>query len=148
MRAISRRAFVQFLWLEMQALEAKAGTSVETLVQDLKRLCSDVANYEKFERAFSAPEGAEPQAHLEKYKQDHLSTRLSKDVVDILFDVIGGDYDEALCTHMKSLTEGWHKTIDWQCVEIEGWRELAGMLTLQASVDVESQAPPLDRPQA
>ena len=101
-----------------------------------------MANYDKFERVFSAPEGTEPQAHLEKYKQYHLSTRLSKDAVDVLFNVISGDHDEALSNQMKSLTEGWHNTIDWRCVEIEGWRELAGELTLQASVDVESNAAP------
>ena len=60
--------------------------------------------------------------------------------MDILFDVLSGDNDEALSKHVKSLTEGWHKTIDWRCVEIEGWRELAAKLTLQASVDVESKA--------
>ena len=126
----------------MQDLEANVGTSAETLVQYMKQLCSDVANYDKFERVFSAPEGTEPQAHLEKYKQDHLSTRLSKDAVDILFDVLSGDNDEALSNHMKLLTEGWHNTIGWQRVDIEGWRELAGELTLQASVDVESNAAP------
>ena len=127
-RAIARRAFVQNLCLEMRDLEAQVGTA-ETLVQDLKRLCADVANYEAFERAFSPPEGTEPQAHLEKYKQEHLSTSSSKDAVDILFDVLSGDHDLALS--MKSLTEGWERTIHWCCVGIEGWTELAGKLSLR-----------------
>ena len=35
-RAIARRASVQNLFLEMQDLGAKVGTSVETLMQDMK----------------------------------------------------------------------------------------------------------------
>ena len=62
----------------MQGLEAKVGTSVGDLVQDMKRWCSEVANYDKFERAFSAPEGTEPQEHLENYKTDHLSALSAK----------------------------------------------------------------------
>ena len=100
-RAIARRAFVQNLRLEMQGLEAKVGTSAKSLVQDMQHLCSNVANYDKFERVFSAPEGTEPPAHLEKYTQDHLSTRLIKDAVDVLFDVLSGDHDEALCKQMR-----------------------------------------------
>ena len=42
----------------------EVGTPAETLAQDLKRLCSDVDNYDKFEHAFSAPEGTEPHPPL------------------------------------------------------------------------------------
>ena len=52
--AVARHSFVQMV-VDMQDLEAKAGASAATLVQDLTRVWSGMANYDKLERAISAP---------------------------------------------------------------------------------------------
>mgnify|MGYP003310947131 CR=1 FL=1 len=78
-----------------------------------------------------------------------MNTKLGKEFVDLIYDVLGGDHDDKLAEHIKSVTEGWRKMVDWRQLDIPGWGEIARQLSLHGSVSVEScAAPPGSAPRA
>ena len=117
LKAVARHAFVQHLELERAELEERAGTQAKTIVNDLRTLLDAVKTYAKFEKAFNAPDGTTPQEHLEDYKEKTMSTKLGRDAVDLIYDVLGGEHDDALAEQLKPEGE-WAKLVDWRFCDI------------------------------
>ena len=80
----------------------------------VRTLLDAVKTYAKFERAFTSPEGTSPQGFLEIYKERTMNTKLGRDAVDLVYDVLGGEHDDRLAEMIKPAGEGWAKLVDWR----------------------------------
>ena len=110
-------------------------------MKGLNTVVAAAKTYAHFESAFTAPEGTTTQDHLEEYKEKNISTKLGKDAVNLIYDVLGGEHDDVLAEVLKPQGE-WAKLVDWRLCNIAEWSEMARQLSLQGSVSVDVSKPP------